>query len=347
MAKTSDFGCILERAVPDMISVSDAYDVVVIGAGAGGMTAAAVAAAEGLSVLLIEKTEFIGGTTAWSGGMVWIPVNARMKHAGIDDSLSEAADYLASTVPETENADLRDAFLARGPEAVGYLEANTEVRLQPVKTYADYYPEKPGATAGGRVLEPVTFDGTSLGVNFGRLRPPLPEFTLFGGMMVNRLDIPHLRKFGRSFRSTLRSMRLVSEYALQRLRAPRGTTLHLGNALAARLYASLLARNVDIWFGASVEHLLVEDDAVRGVGIADSSGSRPIVARRGVVLATGGFSHDQTLRGRYFPSAAGSVSAASPAGTGDGLRIATAAGAGVGTAGAPPAFLGPAVGVST
>jgi len=325
-----------------MTAVSEAYDVVVIGAGAGGMTAAAVAAAEGLSVLLIEKTEFIGGTTAWSGGMVWIPVNAKMKHAGIDDSLSNAADYLAGTVPGIENADLRAAFLANGPEAVEYLEANTEVRLQPVKTYPDYYPEKPGATAGGRVLEPVSFDGARLGVNFERLRPPLPEFLLFGGMMVNRLDIPHLRKFGRSFRSTLRSMGLVSQYALQRLRAPRGTTLHQGNALAARLYASLLARNIDIWFGTSVEHLLVEDDAVRGVGIADSSGSRPIVARKGVVLATGGFSHDQNFRGRYFPSAAGAVSAASPAGTGDGLRIAIAAGASVGTAVASPAYWVPA-----
>ena len=149
-----------------MMPVSDAYDVVVIGAGAGGMTAAAVAAAEGLSVLLIEKTEFVGGTTAWSGGMVWIPVNAKMKQAGMDDSLSDAANYLASTVPETENADLRETFLARGPEAIEYLEANTEVRLQPVKMYPDYYPEKPGATAGGRVLEPVTFDGARLGVNF-------------------------------------------------------------------------------------------------------------------------------------------------------------------------------------
>jgi succinate dehydrogenase/fumarate reductase flavoprotein subunit len=324
------------------MSASGAYDVVVIGAGAGGMTAAAVAAAEGLSVLVIEKTEFVGGTTAWSGGMVWIPANSKIKQAGLDDSLSDAADYLASTVPEIENADLRDTFLKRGPEAVEYLEANTEVQLQPVKTYPDYYPEKPGATVGGRVLEPVTFDGARLGANFGRLRPPLPEFTLLGGMMVNRLDIPHLRKFGRSFRSTLRSMRLVSQYALQRLRAPRGTTLHLGNALAARLYASLLARNIDIWFGASVEHLLVEDDAVRGVGIADSSGPRPIVARKGVVLATGGFSHDQNFRGRYFPSAAGPVSAASPAGTGDGLRIATAAGASVGTAVASPAYWVPA-----
>src|ERR1700693_5757396 len=138
---------------------SDAYDVVVIGAGAGGMTAAAVAAAEGMSVLLVEKTEFVGGTTAWSGGMIWIPVNAKMKQAGMDDSLSGAASYLASPVPEAENADLRETFLARGPEAIEYLEANTEVRLQPVKIYPDYYPDRPGATTGGRVLEPVTFDG--------------------------------------------------------------------------------------------------------------------------------------------------------------------------------------------
>jgi succinate dehydrogenase/fumarate reductase flavoprotein subunit len=321
---------------------SDAYDVVVIGAGAGGMTAAAVAAAEGLRVLVIEKTEFVGGTTAWSGGMVWIPANARMKQAGLDDSPSDAAKYLAATVPENENADLRETFLARGPEAIEYLEANTEVRLWPVKTYPDYYPEKPGATAGGRVLEPVTFDGARLGVNFKRLHPPLPEFTVFGGMMVNRLDIPHLRKFGRSFRSTLRAMGLVSQYALQRLRAPRGTTLHLGNALAARLYASLLARNVEILFGARVEGLVVEGGAVRGVNIASSSGTRSVVARNGVVLASGGFSHDKSFRERFFPGAAGFVSATAPAGTGDGLRLARAVGASIGTRVANPAYWVPA-----
>src|SRR5665811_1559413 len=288
---------------------------------------AAVAAAEGLSVLVIEKTEFVGGTTAWSGGMVWIPVNAQMKQAGLDDSLSDAISYLAGTVPEAENAELRETFLTRGPEAVEYLEANTEVRLQPVTAYPDYYPEKPGATAGGRVLEPVTFDGARLGANFGRLRPPLPEFTVFGGMMVNRSDIPHLRKVGRSLRSTLRAMHLVSQYALQRLRAPRGTTLHLGNALAARLYASLLARGVDILFGARVEQLLIEGDAVSGVRIVDTSGSRMIVARKGVVLAAGGFSHDRQLREQFFPDGAGPVSAAAPAGTGDGLHVAMAAGA--------------------
>jgi len=321
---------------------SDAYDVVVIGAGAGGMTAAAVAAAEGLSVLVIEKTEFVGGTTAWSGGMVWIPANAQMKQAGLDDSPSEAASYLASTVPEPENADLRKTFLARGPEAVDYLEANTEVRLQPVKTYPDYYPERPGSTAGGRVLEPVSFDGATLGANFARLRPPLPEFTLFGGMMVNRLDIPHLRKVGRSWRSTLRVMHLVSQYALQRLGAPRGTTLHLGNALAGRLYASLLKRGVDILFDASVGQLLIEGEAVRGVAIGHSSGSRNIAARKGVVLATGGFSHDAELREQYFPAGAGLVSATAPAGTGGGLQAALAAGASLNTRVASPAYWVPA-----
>jgi succinate dehydrogenase/fumarate reductase flavoprotein subunit len=333
--------CSYRMGVREM-PASEAYDVVVIGAGAGGMTAAAVAAAEGLSVLVIEKTEFVGGTTAWSGGMAWIPVNAQMKQAGLRDNPSEAASYLAATVPEDENADLRETFLARGPEAVDYLEGNTEVRLQPVKTYPDYYPEQPGSTAGGRVLEPVSFDGATLGANFARLRPPLPEFTLFGGMMVNRLDIPHLRKIGRSLRSTLRAMRLVSQYALQRLRAPRGTTLHLGNALAARLYASLLKRNVDILFDASVEQLLIEGDAVKGVAIRDSSGARNIAARKGVVLATGGFSHDATLREQFFPAGAGLVSATPPGGTGDGLHVALAAGASLNTRVASPAYWVPA-----
>src|SRR5215467_7908867 len=157
-----------------MMPAHETYDVVVIGAGAGGMTAAAVAAAEGLPVLVIEKTAFVGGTTAWSGGMVWIPANSKMKEAGVSDSVAEAARYLASTVPEAANTGLRAAFLARGPEAIAYLEENTEVRLQPVKAYPDYYPERLGATAGGRVLEPVVFDGGRLGANFVRLRPPLP-----------------------------------------------------------------------------------------------------------------------------------------------------------------------------
>lgn len=325
-----------------MMPAHETYDVIVIGAGAGGMTAAAVAAAEGLRVLVIEKTAFVGGTTAWSGGMVWIPANAKMKETGLADSVTDAVQYLASTVPEPANAGLRAAFLARGPEAIAWLEANTELRLQPVKVYPDYYPERLGATSGGRVLEPVAFDGTRLDAHFARLRPPLPEFTLFGGMMVNRLDIAHLRRVGKSLRSTLRAARLVSEYALQRLRSPRGTTLHLGNALAARLYASLLARQVEILFSADVEGLSMQGDRVAGVVIRHGARDRLIGARRGVVLATGGFSHDAALRKRFFPPAAGFVSATNTSGTGDGLRLAATAGAALNTEVASPAYWVPA-----
>ncbi|MET4723828.1 succinate dehydrogenase/fumarate reductase flavoprotein subunit [Bradyrhizobium japonicum] len=325
-----------------MMPAHETYDVIVVGAGAGGMTAAAVAAAEGLHVLVIEKTAFVGGTTAWCDGMVWIPANPKMKDVGLSDSITDAVRYLSSTAPEPANAGLRAAFLARGPEAVAYLEANTEVRLQPVKACPDCYPERLGATSGGRVLEPVAFDGSRLGAPFARLRAPLPQFTLFGGMMVNRLDIPHLRRAGKSLRSTLRAVRLVSEYALQRLRNRRGTTLHLGNALAARLYASLLARQVEILFCADVEDLSMQGDRVGGVVIRHGSRDRLISARRGVVVATGGFSHDAVLRKRFFPAAAGFVSAASTAGTGDGLRLAATAGAALNAEATSPAYWVPA-----
>jgi len=325
-----------------MMPAHETYDVIVVGAGAGGITAAAVAAAEGLRVLVIEKTAFVGGTTAWSDGMVWIPANAKMKEAGLADSVTDAVQYLSSTVPELAHAGLRAAFLARGPEAVAYLEANTQVRLQPVKACPDYYLERLGATAGGRVLEPVVFDGTRLGAHFARLRAPLPEFTRFGGMMVNRLDIPHLRRAGRSLRSTVRAMRLVSEYAWQRLRSSRGTTLHLGNALAARLYASLLARQVEILFSADVEDLSMQGERVGGVIIRHGSRDRLIAAWRGVVLATGGFSHDGTLRKHFFPPAAGFISATHTSATGDGLRLATATGAALNTDATSPAYWVPA-----
>jgi succinate dehydrogenase/fumarate reductase flavoprotein subunit len=245
-------------------------------------------------------------------------------------------------VPEPGNAGLRAAFLARGPEAVAWLEANTDVRLKPVKACPDHYPERLGATAGGRVLEPVAFDGTRLGKSFARLRAPLPEFTLFGGMMVNPLDIPHLRDAAKSLHSTLRAARLLLQYALQRLRSARGTTLHLGNALAARLYASLLARRVEILFSADVEDLSMQGDRVAGVVIRHGSRDRLIAARRGVVLATGGFSHDAVLRKRFFPAGAGSISAANTSATGDGIRLAATAGAALNTDATSPAYWVPA-----
>ena len=314
------------------------YDVIVLGAGAGGMTAASVAAAEGLSVIVIEKSQFVGGTTAVSGGMVWIPANSKMAQAGIPDTNEEARLYLRYTVRDSFNENLRSVFLASGNKAISYLEEKTSVRLRSVKVYPDYYPDLPGATTGGRVLEPVPFDGRLLGKHFQLLRWPLSEFMLFGGMMIDRADIPHFRKVGRSLCSTVHVARLLARYSKERVFAKRGTTLYLGNALAAQLLYSLLILKVELSLNTAVNGLIYDGVTVSGVSITNAGRRRDIRAKRGVVLATGGFSHRPEMRVKYLPKLAGTLSAACPSDTGDGIELATQVGAKVRDRNADNAF---------
>jgi hypothetical protein len=255
--------------------------------------------------------------------MVWVPANAKMRAAGLADSLEQARCYLSHTVPGDFNRELREVFLARAPEAIEYLETRTALALKPVTFYPDYYPDLPGATLGGRVLEPVPFDGRELGRHFGLLRPPLPEFTMFGGMMVDRADIPHFRKAWRSLPSALRVARVVARHARDRLSFERGAHLVLGNALAARLLKSVVTLDVKLRTSTQVASLAMEGGRVAGVTLADGTLLR---ARRGVVLAAGGFSNDAELRSRYLPADTGPSSAACPTNTGDGLRFGLAAG---------------------
>lgn len=310
------------------VAAGEAFDVVVVGAGAGGLTAAAIAAAEGRSVLLLEQAAVVGGTTAISGGMVWIPANHKAAAEGRPDSREAARTYLESTVPGEDRTRL-ETFLAFGDEALRDLETRTALRLQPVPTYPDYYPDLPGATSGGRVLEPVPFDARALGPAFALLRDPLPEFMLFGGMMISRQDIPHLRRVARSPRSALHVAKLLLRYGFQRLQARRGTTLYLGNALAARLLRSALDRGVTIRTGTSVERLAADaNGVVSRLEVSDRSGRRWIEAHRGIVLATGGLSHDAELRGRYVPQRAGTLSATiAPGSAPRGARLAAPLGA--------------------
>lgn len=278
------------------------YDVVVLGSGAAGMTAAAVCAAEGLSVLLLEKSQTVGGTTAISGGMAWMPANPKMNAAGLADSIETARTYLSQTVPGAQGHAIRETFLQRSSEALEYLESRTSLRMRPVIRYPDYYPDAPGSTLGGRVLEPEPYDARALGRNFHLLRPPLPEFTLFGGMMISRADIPHFRRAGRSVASTLRVLNLCSRYAWQRLFLPRGASLYLGNALAARLLRSILDLGVELQVGATVRRISRESDGGWSIGVTAGTDERVLHARRGVILATGGFSHDRELRESLLPA---------------------------------------------
>ncbi|ACL62646.1 FAD-dependent oxidoreductase [Methylobacterium nodulans] len=307
--------------------MDSAWDVIVVGSGAGGLTAASIAAAEGCSVLLVEQAPVVGGTTAISGGMVWIPGNG--KAAQSPDRLEAARIYLEHTAPPGDRQRL-EAFLASGADAVRDLEARTALRLQPVPTYPDYYPDLPGATSSGRVLEPEPYDAGQLGDAFALLRDPLPEFTLFGGMMISRQDIPHLRRVGRSWRSAWHVAKLLLRYGAQRLRARRGTTLYLGNALVARLLQSARDLGVTIRTRTSAERLVTDRSGrVAGVELVDGEGRRTTAqARRGVVLATGGLSHGGAMRASYVPTAAGTLTATvDPGKAARGARLATEVGA--------------------
>ena len=302
------------------------YDAIVVGAGAAGLTAACVAAAEGLRTLLLEKSPLVGGTTAVSGGMVWIPANPKMAAAGIADSVDDARRYLERCAPPTRDPGAREAFLARGSEAIEYLEARTSLRLRPVTNYPDYYPELPGATLGGRVLEPVDFDARLLGRDFALMRWPLREFMLFDGMMVPRADLPHFRAVLRSTRSAARVAGLVAQYAWQRLFAARGTRLVLGNALVGRLLKSALDLKVSLRLNARVLNVVMREGRAAGVEIESNGRRETPGARAGVVLAGGGFSHDPELRAKLLPAAVSPHSPVCAQDSGDGIRAGLAAG---------------------
>ncbi len=314
------------------------YDLIVLGAGAGGMTAAVVAANEGLKVLLIEKSAMVGGTTSISGGMVWVPNNHLMKAARISDSFAEAQEYLAETVPNESARRNLNRYLEAAPEAVKYLSEKTDVKLQPVKRYPDYYPNISGAKLGGRVLEPVPFDGSHLGDAFSLVRPPLPEFTILGGMMVARQDIPHFRKFARSPRSFLRIAGLIVRHAFQRLSHSRGTSLVLGNALVGRLLLSARKAGVEILLSSNVDHLVMDDGRCAGVHVVTQDRDRTVLSSRGVVIATGGFSHSAELRHAVMPQVANERSATFAGVAGDGIRLARQVGAAMSQEMDDPAF---------
>jgi glycine/D-amino acid oxidase-like deaminating enzyme len=296
-----------------------ACDVAVIGAGGAGMAAALHAAKAGLSVLLVERSAHVGGTTALSAGTAWVPNTRHAARSG--DTPENAAAFLDAAVGNNAPAALRHAFLAAGPEAIAALEANSEVKLRACKLHPDYMQEIAGATLRGRVLEPRPFDGRRLGAAFALLRPPIPEFTLFGGMMVDRTDIGHLLNLGRSLASLRHAVRLLFRYGADRLSHPRGTRLVMGNALVGRLLASLLAREVPILTRTELIGLHREQGRVGRITLSSDGHSRDIPVRRGVILATGGFNHHPARRAAWLHDARLSATAPGLAGTAQDLAL--------------------------
>ncbi|WP_321164602.1 FAD-dependent oxidoreductase [Variovorax sp. Root473] len=304
-------------------------DLIVVGGGAGGMTAALVAALEGLKVVLCEATEQVGGTTATSAGTLWAPGNRHGAEAGHGDTVADAARYLDALIgPDASEGEggWRRAFLDSIGPALDDLERRSAVAFASSGRHPDYLP-LPGAALSGRAVSPLPFDGRLLGADFLRVRPPLPHFMLLGGMMVGKTDVQSLLGRYRSWSNFSRSVALVLRHARDRLFHPRGTRLVMGNALVARLLYSLRRAGVDIRFGWRMSRLVQEEGRVVGACFeVRGIGERRLDSRAGVVLATGGVGHGEPLRRELAPADFAFESLAADGVRGEGIQAARHAG---------------------
>jgi succinate dehydrogenase/fumarate reductase flavoprotein subunit len=296
-------------------------DLLVVGAGAAGMTAALVGALEGLNVVLCEKSDMVGGTTATSAGTVWIPGNRQGQRVGTPDTVEAARTYLAAILGEHATDQRLEMFLRAGPIVLDYLEQKTSVRFAAPAVHPDYK-DLPGAAIGGRALGAVPFDGRKLGNDFARVRPPRREFMVLGGMMVGKADIPALLAPFRNWTNFRHVIDLLTRHALDRISYKRGTRLIMGNALVARLFDGIRRAGVGLRFETELSELVCDGDVVVGAVLSCPAGEVAIRARKGVVLATGGIGWSRALRERLFPDAARRYSLAPSSNTGDGILAA-------------------------
>ncbi|WP_408585789.1 FAD-dependent oxidoreductase [Paraburkholderia bannensis] len=307
---------------------TETFDVVIVGSGAGGLLAACRAADQGLSVVVLEKSGEYGGTSAVSGGGIWIPCNHLIAEAGGKDTREAARIYLDACIEGASSPARVDAYLDTAPEMLRYLEARTPVRYQSLAHYADYFQALPGAMPGYRALDPLPFDGARLGSEFARLRQPSPGTLVGGRVAVTSKEAHTLLAKERGFMAL--ALREFGRYWLDiraRLRSRRDRRLTLGNALVGGLRYALLERKVPLWLDTPMRDLIEFDGRIEGVLVERNGKPLRVLARRGVILAAGGFERNQTLRERYLPQPSNAQwSATPPNNTGDAIMAGERAG---------------------
>lgn len=303
-------------------------DVLVIGSGAAGLSAAVTAAHHGLEVVVAEKEPLLGGTSAWSGGWLWIPRNPLAVDEGQIEEPDAPEQYLREQLHRDELDARQRAFLAHGPAMVEFFRRHTAVQFHSGSRMPDMH-DGPGAVLGGRSLCAQPFDGRRLGEWIEKLRPPLDLISLAGMGIAGGTDLTHFLDASRSPRSALYAAGRLLRHFRDRLLHGRGLHLVNGNALVARLLRSALDLRVSLLTEAPVRRLLERDGRVVGALLDQRGRPTEIRASRGVVLACGGFPHDRARIAQSFPHAPdgrGHHSAAPPSNTGDGLRLGEAVG---------------------
>jgi 3-oxosteroid 1-dehydrogenase len=300
-------------------NTTETVDIIVVGSGAGALTAALTAAINGASVVVLEKAARFGGTSASSGGGLWIPLNHLMLAGGVDDNREDALRYLRALTDGDVDPAVVEAFVDQGPRMLRFLEDNSHVRYEAMLHYADYYQEIPGARPGGRSIDPLPWDARELGEVFLEMQPSHVQTTVMGLMGYTNLEGAVLLSKAPGWLKVVAKLALdyVSDIGW-RLRSKRSRRLTMGNALMARLRRSLLDRGVPLRLSTPVRELIRDGERVTGV-IAENGGQQfRLMARKGVIVGTGGFEHSQAMRERYLPAPTQcNWSAASPTNTGD------------------------------
>lgn len=276
-------------------------DVLIVGSGAAGLAAASVAAAHGLDTIVVERQDRLGGTTALSEGMIWVPCSRAAQQAGRADSVEAAGAYLAHVCGPLRDQPRIDAYLNRAPGILAMLTDLGAADFYLATGSIDYTPEAEGAARGARSLCPTPLDGRCLGDLFHRLQSPLRSSMLFGGMTVASGDYPDFKRVFRDVGATLRVARLTLAYLHDRVGgASRGYRIANGQALVARLAHAAAQSGARFLTSTAVEALDLVDGRVAGARLRAASGPQTIRARRGVVLTGGGITGDPDLASRFL-----------------------------------------------
>jgi succinate dehydrogenase/fumarate reductase flavoprotein subunit len=305
------------------------YDLVVVGSGAAGLTCAITARKQGLDVVVLEKEPVFGGTTALSGGVLWVPLTHHGRAQNPGDTVQAVRDFLQAETGRFYDSESVEAFIANGPQMVDFLERETSMKFVPT-LYPDYHPTAPGGADVGRSILAQPYDIRGLGKDMDRLKPPLKTIT-FIGMMFNssNADLKHFFRATKSLRSALYVARRLLNHVKELVLYRRAVQVTSGNALAARLAKSALDLGIPILTSMPVARLATQGDRVHGVYVDNAGAERLVGARKGVVLACGGFPHDKERVAQAYPHVRRGHQHLSPTpvgNTGDGCRMAEAAG---------------------
>ena len=283
-----------------MQSEAHQVDLLVVGTGAAGMSAALRAQSLGANVLVLEAGSTYGGSTAMSGGVCWVGNNPNMGQTGIPDSDEDALTYLAHITEGEVPKQRLSEFLAASQRMVKWLEANTRVRFDPLKKYTDYYPEAPGGRPGGRSMESRPYDGAELGDELANLHRPHPQSQIMGKFGITAAQA-HVMLAGGIMTKLMMAWLFILYFfrGPKRKRLGRDTALTCGNALAGRLRGSLMDRDIPVWLNSPCTALRKEGGHVVGAVVERDGQTVQVDAAWGVVLAAGGFSRNQTMRDTY------------------------------------------------